>query len=147
VTARKLRCGRYVFAAGLLLIAIGAGISAAETAAQDYRFELVGKPTPSAGKDMVQVRLVHAADGKPVPDAVIVESKADMGPAGMGLRNIKGFGIPTMPAPVKALPAKGGVYSFEVDPGMAGTWALHLAAKVQGEPEIVRGAVNVDLMK
>ena len=60
------------------------------------------------------------ADGKPVPDAVIFESKADMGPEGMA----------TMGAPVKALPAKDGIYSFEVDPGMPGTWALHLAAKV-----------------
>ncbi len=103
----------------------------------DYRFELVGKPQLSNHKDVVQVRLVHATDGKPVPDAVIFESKADMGPAGME----------TMTAPVKAMPAKGGVYSFEVDPGMTGTWALHLAAKVQGETETVRGTVNADLVK
>ena len=45
------------------------------------------------------------------------------------------------------MPAKGGVYSFEVEPGMTGTWALHLAAKVQGEPETVRGTVNADLVK
>ncbi len=97
---------------------------------------------------MVQVRLLRPADGKPVPDAVIVESKADMGPAGMGLRTMQVFGNPTMPAPVKALPGdKDGVYSFEVDPGMAGTWAPHLAAKVQGEPETIRGTVNVDLVK
>ena len=103
----------------------------------DYRFELVGKPQLSGQKDIVQVRLVHATDGKPVSDAVIFESTADMGPAGM----------PTMTAPVKALPAKGGIYSFEVDPGGAGTWALHLAAKVQGETETVRGTVNADLVK
>jgi hypothetical protein len=30
---------------------------------------------------------------------------------------------------------------------MAGTWALHLAAKVLGEPETVRGTVDVDLVK
>src|ERR1700722_5389735 len=109
----------------------------AHAAATDYRFELVGKPQLSGQKDIVQVRLVHAADGKPVSDAVIFESTADMGPQGM----------PTMPAPVKMLPAKGGIYSFEVEPGMAGTWALHLAAKVQGEPESVRGTVNADLVK
>lgn len=80
---------------------------------------------------------MHATDGKPVLDAVIFESAADMGPQGM----------PTMPAPVKALPTKGGIYSFEVVPGMAGTWALHLAAKVQGEAETVRGTVNADLVK
>lgn len=109
----------------------------AHAASSDYRFELVGKPKLVAKKDIVQVRLVRVADGKPVPDAVIFESKADMGPAGME----------TMTAPVKAMPPTGGIYSFEVDPGMAGTWALHLAAKVQGEAETVRGTVNVDLVK
>jgi hypothetical protein len=124
--------------AGTAVLACGFAFTAVQVQAKDtdYRFELVGKQ-PSAKKDIVQVRLLHVADGKPVPDAVIFESKADMGPAGMD----------TMTAPVKALPAKGGVYSFEVDPGMAGTWALHLAAKVQGEPETVRGTLNVDLVK
>jgi hypothetical protein len=104
--------------------------------ADDYRFELVGK-THKASRDIVQVRLVHAPDSKPVPDAVIFESSADMGPVGMS----------TMTVPVKAMPAKGGVYSFEVEPGMTGTWALHLAAKVQGEPETVRGTITADLVK
>ncbi|MEI9986961.1 MAG: FixH family protein [Aliidongia sp.] len=106
-------------------------------AATDYRFELVGMPQLSGQKDIVQVRLVHASDGKPITDAVIFESKADMGPMGMA----------AMAAPVTALPAKDGIYSFEVDPGMAGTWALHLAAKVQGEPETVRGTVNANLVQ
>jgi len=103
----------------------------------DYRFELAGEPHLSGGKNIVPVRLVHVSDGKPVPDAVVFESKADMGPAGMA----------TMPAPVMALPAKDGVYSFAIEPGMTGTWALHLAAKVQGEPDTVRGTLNVDLVK
>jgi hypothetical protein len=105
--------------------------------ADDYRFELVGKPQPKAGRDIVQVRLIHAPDSKPVLDAVIIESTADMGPMGMA----------TMTAPVKAMPGKGGVYSFEVEPGMTGTWALHLAAKVQGEAETVRGSITADLVK
>ena len=124
--------GAVAFAGSFALAALP--IHAATT---DYRFELIGKPQLSAHKDIVQVRLVHVADGKPVPDAVIFESKADMGPEGMA----------TMGAPVKALPAKDGVYSFEVEPGMAGTWALHLAAKVQGEAETVRGTVNAALVK
>jgi hypothetical protein len=125
--------------ASLATLACGFAFTIVQTQAKsaDYRFELVGKPQLSGQKDIVQIRLVHATDGKPVPDAVIFESTADMGPAGM----------PTMPAPVKPLPAKGGIYSFEVAPGMAGTWALHLAAKVQGEPETVRGTVNADLVK
>ncbi len=80
----------------------------AHAAATDYRFELVAKPRLSEQNDIVQIRLVHVADGKLVPDAVIFESTADMGPQGMA----------TMPAPVKALPAKGDIYSFEVDPGI-----------------------------
>ncbi len=127
----------FLVAIGALLATGFASTQIAKAAAQDYRFELVGKPTVSAGRNTVQIQLVHVADGKPVSDAVIFESTADMGPAGM----------PTMPAPVKAMPAKGGVYSFEVEPGMAGTWALHLAAKVQGEQETVRGTVNADLAK
>ncbi len=106
-------------------------------AAADYRFELAGKPSLSGQTDTIQVRLVHVADGKPVTGAVIFESSADMGPSGM----------PTMPAAVKPLPPKDGIYSFAVDPGMAGTWALHLAAKVQGEADTVRGTVNAELAK
>jgi hypothetical protein len=34
-----------------------------------------------------------------------------------------------------------GVYRFRADLGMAGRWALRLAAKVPGEQETVRGAV------
>jgi hypothetical protein len=128
----RIVAGAAAFACGLALAAVPARAKSA-----DYRFELIGKPQLSGHTDIVQVRLVRSADGKPIPDAVIFESKADMGPAGME----------TMTAPVKALPAKGGVYSFEVEPGMAGTWALHLAAKVQGEPDTVRGTVNADLVK
>jgi len=128
---------RILASAAVLVGGLASPLLPAHAAATDYRFELVGEPQLSGQKDIVQVRLVHTTDGKPVPDAVIFESTADMGPQGM----------PTMPAAVKALPAKGGIHSFEVEPGMAGTWALHLAAKVQGEPETVRGTVNADLVK
>jgi hypothetical protein len=110
----------------------------ASAAAADYRLELVAKPQVSNAKDIVQIRVVHVPDGKPVTDAVIFEMKVDMGPAGM----------PTMTAPIKPLPpAQSGIYRFEVDPGMAGTWAITLAAKVQGERETVRGTINADLVK
>lgn len=128
---------RLVTCAAALGCAVAFTVPAAHAAATDYRFELVGKPQLVAQKDIVQIRLVHEADGKSVPDAVVFESKADMGPAGM----------PTMGAPVRALPVKDGVYSFEIDPGMAGPWALHLAAKVQGETETVRGTITADLVK
>ena len=127
-----------IFAAAATVVCVLA-FTAVQSRAKDtdYRFELAGTPQPSAKKDTVQVRLLRVADGKPVPDAVIFESKADMGPSGMD----------TMTAPVTALPAKGGIYSFEVQPGMTGTWALHLAAKVQGEPDTVRATLTIDLVK
>ena len=132
MTSTRILAGAAAFACALAFPAIRA-----PAAASDYRFELVGKPKLVAKKDIVQVRLVRVTNGRPVPDAVIFESKADMGPAGME----------TMTAPVKAIPPKGGTYSFEIDPGMAGPWALHLAAKVQGEAETVRGTVNAGLVK
>ncbi len=127
-------------AVALAFVAIALGgfsPSPALATPQDYRFELVGKPQLLAKKDVIQVRLIRIVDGKSVANAVIFESTADMGPAGME----------TMTAPVKALPPKAGIYSFLVDPGMAGVWALHLAAKVQGEQETIRGTVNADLVK
>jgi hypothetical protein len=106
-------------------------------AGQDYRFESAASPQKAAGgKSVVAVRIVHVPDGKPVPGAVVIQTKADMGPSGMG----------EMSAPVKPLGESGpGVYRFEVQPGMPGKWALTLAAKVQGEPDTVRGTLTVDL--
>ena len=121
------------FAASLLV-----RIAAADAAAGDYRFELVGNPEVSGGKSIVAVKLTHTSDGKPVPGAVIIQTRADMGPDGMK----------EMTAPMKALPPKEpGIYRFEVEPGMAGSWMLSLAAKVQGETETVKGVVTVKLAK
>ena len=65
-------------------------------------------------------------------------STADMGPDGM----------PTMKAPAKAMPSsKPGLYTVEIEPGMAGNWALQVAAKVQGESETVRATLPVKLGK
>lgn len=112
--------------------------STAHAVAQDYRFELVGTPTMSNGKSIVQLRIVHVQHQKPVTGAVVFEIKADMGPAGM----------PTMTAPVRLLPETvPGVYRLEVQPDMAGAWAITAAAKVQGEAETVRGSVTTNLAK
>ena len=107
--------------------------------AKDYRFELVNPPPATGKASTVKVRLVHLPDKKPVPDAVIFETRFDMGPDGMA----------TMTAPAKAMPGKAepGVYAFEVEPSMAGKWALTLGAKVQGEPETVRGSVTIPATK
>jgi YtkA-like len=130
---------RSAASAAALVLATISGFPEAKAAAADYRFEAVGKPQPStAGRSVVAVRLVHIPDGKPVSGAIIIQTKADMGPAGMV----------DMTAPVQALPAKEpGTYQFEIQPGMAGKWSLTLGAKVQGEAETVRGAVTIELSK
>jgi hypothetical protein len=121
------------FAATLLAGAVGA--SAADG---DYRFELAGAPQADAsGKSIVGVRLTHTPDSKPVEGAIIIQTRADLGPDGMK----------EMTAPVKPLPPEAGVYRFEIEPGMGGNWMLTLAAKVQGEAETVRGGVTVKLAK
>ena len=113
-------------------------IAVADAAAGDYRFELAGNPQAASGKSIVAIKLTHTPDNKPVPGAVIIQTRADMTPDGMK----------EMTAPVKVLPPKEpGVYLFEITPGMAGDWMLTLAAKVQGEAETVRGSVTVKLAK
>jgi hypothetical protein len=101
--------------------------------AADYKFELASAKPAGDGKTDVAIKLVHTPDEKPVTDAVIFESKADMGPSGMA----------TMPGKVAAVPSgKDGLYRFTTTTGMAGKWALHMSAKVQGETETVKGTVE-----
>ncbi len=85
-----------VLAAALSVAAFTSGTFAhALAAASDYRFELAGKPSAKAGVSTVLVRLVHVPDRKPVTGAIIIQTRADMGPEQMA----------TMTAPVKVLPA------------------------------------------
>ena len=60
------------------------------------------------------------------------------------------IGMAAMTAPIKPLPEQpSGTYRFEIQNGAvwkrSDNWALTLAAKVQGEPETVRGNVVVKL--
>ena len=125
--------------AGVCLIATMAlPPSPAHAGAADYRFEVTQVQPAGPGKSNVTLRLLHTPDKKPVSDAVIFQVSADMGPDGM----------PTMKAPAKAIPSsQPGLYTIEVEPGMAGNWALQLAAKVQGETETVRATLPVKLGK
>ena len=133
-----------VAAFAAILTAAGiVGSTGPRAAAADYRFEAIEKPQLSTdGKSVVSVRLVHLPDNKPVPGAIIIQTKADMGPDGMA----------DMTAPVQAVAGavagkEPGIYRFEIQPGMAGKWMLTLAAKVQGESQTVRGSVVVELAK
>ena len=103
-----------------------------------YHFELAGPAKSSGGKSVVAIQLLH--DGKPVSGAIIIQSRADMGPINMA----------GMTAPIKALGEKPpGTYSFEVSNGPVwnkpDNWALTFAAKVQGVAQTVSGSVTVKL--
>ena len=105
--------------------------SSALAAADDYAFEPVSAEV-NRGEVTLAVRLVHKPTGRPVPDAVITQSRIDMAPDGMA----------TMAAPMTPLPSpQPGVYAFKTDLTMAGRWLLSIAAKVQGEPETVVGKI------
>jgi hypothetical protein len=104
---------------------------AAFAGANDYAFEPVAADV-NRGEVTVAVRLVHKPTGKPVPDAVIIQTRIDMAPDGMA----------TMAASMTPLPSpQPGVYAFKTDLIMAGRWLLSVSAKVQGEPETVIGKV------
>jgi YtkA-like len=107
---------------------------AAFAAADDYAFEPVKAEMKKGDDVVVSVRLKHKSTGKPVGDAVIVQSRIDMAPEGMA----------EMASPIEPVPSsEPGVYSFKTDLSMAGRWLLSLAAKVQGEPETVVGKVTI----
>jgi len=127
-----------VLAGASLIATVALHAVPVRAAVADYRFEVAEVKPVGDGASNVTVRLLHTSDKKPVSDAVIFEVSADMGPDGM----------PTMKAPAKAVPAsKPGLYTIQVEPGMAGNWALQLAAKVQGEAETVRASLPVKLGK
>jgi len=111
-------------AAALATILSIATLSAARADPADYEFRLVQTDVKQGDGAVVAVRLVDKRSGAAIPDAVIFATRIDMAPEGM----------PTMTAPVEALPAtEPGVYRFRTNLMMAGGWQLSLAAKLQGE--------------
>ena len=107
-------------------------------AAQDYRFEVVGPLVKSGKATIVKIRLVHLPDSKPVPGAVIFQTRFDMGPDGMA----------NMMAPAKLVRSSDtNLYQLELEPQVGGNWALSLSAKVQGETGTVTGTVPVTIPK
>jgi hypothetical protein len=101
--------------------------------ATHYVFEPVKAEVKKGDDAVVSVRLKHKATGKPVTDAVIAQTRIDMGPDGMS----------EMTSPLTAVPSnEPGVYSFKTDLSMAGRWLLSIAAKVQGEAETVVGKIT-----
>jgi hypothetical protein len=117
---------------GVLLLAMTTLTIAAPN---DYRFEVVDAPSSGPGETAVAVRLVHASDNKSVDAATIVETKTDMGPAGMAEMSGKVTQVAS---------DRPGLFRFSIETGMAGKWELVLTAKVPGETAPVTGKVIYD---
>src|SRR6266404_27412 len=106
--------------AGAALAVAASLTSIAFAGANDYAFEPVSADA-NRGEVTVAVRLVHKPTGKPVPDAVITQSRIDMAPDGMA----------TMASPIAPAPSPSpGVYAFKTDLTMAGRWLLSVSARV-----------------
>src|SRR5436189_6477625 len=119
--------------AGIAFVATVTLGGAAFAGANDYVFEPVKAELKKGDDVVVAVRLKHKATGKPVADALIVQTRIDMGLDGMG----------EMASPLTPVPSnEPGVYSFKTDLSMQGRWLLSIAAKVQGEPETVVGKIT-----
>jgi YtkA-like len=120
----------------ILLAGVAIAIAVARTAlagANDYVFEPIKAEVKKGDDVIVSVRLKHKATGKPVTDAVIVQTRIDMSPDAMG----------EMASPLTPVPSnEPGVYSFKTDLSMQGRWLLSIAAKVQGEPDTVVGEIT-----
>lgn len=111
-----------------------AGTGAVLAAAADYVFAAVTEQVPAGRAATIDVRLVHTPTGKPAENAVIFQSRLDMGPDGMAE-------MTTHLTPADEIEPC--VYRFRADLGMAGRWALKLQAKVPGEPETIHGEVLI----
>ncbi len=111
---------------------LASGLLSATTSAfadiRDYEFKLV-KEQIRKGQTVVDVRLLHKPDERPVPDAVIFALRLDMAPDDMEQ-------MTSAIEPVKS--PEPGVYRFKVDLTDEGRWRISLAAKVQGEAETLQ---------
>ncbi|EJW10799.1 putative exported Uncharacterized protein [Rhodovulum sp. PH10] len=124
--------------AALGLVLAVAATAGARAAGADYAFEPTAPQLEKGDDVVVTLRLVHKPTGKPVPDAVIVRTRIDMGPDGMA----------NMVSPVEAVPSQEpGTYAFKTDLPMAGNYQFLLAAKVQGEADTVQSRVILKATK
>ncbi len=120
---------RTAFLAGAMLFNTA---TASFAGAQDYEFQAVQTEIKQGPGSTVSVRLVDKRTGKTVPDAVIFTTRMDMAPDGMET-------MTTTVDPTAS--AEPGVYAFTTNLSMEGGWRFQVAAKVQGEPETVKGEV------
>lgn len=103
-------------------------------AAADYRFEVVGQPIKTGTQATVTVRLVRVQTNQPVANAVIYQQRLEMQMQGMA---------PMSGVVGQAQPDGQGNYRLAVQTRMEGDWTLTLAARIQGESEVVRATLRV----
>jgi hypothetical protein len=116
----------------LATLLLSASVLPVFAGAADYEFQPVKTEVPAGPESEFAVKIVDKRTGKPVPDAVIFETRLDMAPDGME----------AMTSKVDALPAtEPGVYRFKLNLSMAGGWRFKMAAKIQGEEETAQGEV------
>ena len=84
---------------------------------KDYRFEAVQSHVKAATDSLVTVRLVHVPDSKPVPGAVIFNTKMEMPMEGMAPMTAKVAAVASSTA---------GEYPFRSDLSIDGSWVLSL---------------------
>ena len=130
----RLAFGAFLLGATLTM----PGANPVLAAPQDYVFEAVQSKVQESANAIISVRLIHKPSGKPVTDAVILQTRLDMSPDNM---------VDMTTKVVPLAPGEAGVYRFQADLSMGGRWALKLAAKVPGEQETVRGEVIVTATK
>lgn len=113
----------------LTLSAWGSAARPAEAAAPEFRLEAIEPSVPVGHEAPLAVRLVDAASGAPVANAVVFRARLDMGPEGMG----------DMAAELKpAASSDPHVYRLTTTLTMPGRWLLTVQAKVPGVAETVR---------
>ena len=119
--------------AALIAAAMGSASTAALADIKDYKFVLVDQTVQEGADRVITVRLLDARTGNAIPDAVIIATRLDMAPDGMGEMATKVTPVPD---------TEPGTYKFKATFGMEGRWQLSLGAKVQGET----GTVNSKLV-
>ena len=107
--------------------------AASHAAAATYALELVGKPVRADAVVSFSVQLANEDTGMVVPDATLTVDDFNMEPEGMS-------GSSTVHPAVSGQP---GVFSFEVEPIMAGRWGLVYTAHVPAEPGAITGTLVV----
>jgi hypothetical protein len=112
-------------AAALAIVISGPALAAP----QEYSYELMQVVSVGLGKVEVTVELVRTSDGAPVTDAVISASKVDMKSAD---------GTEMTGKEVDTADKQRGRHKFLIETSSAGTWVLHLSAKVPGPLHIER---------